>query len=60
MARTVPSFPAIQEWQRMSESDQDALLDRIETVRRRRRRLHVVLIGLVCVLTAAAAAYALY
>jgi len=35
MPRSAPSFPAFDEWQTMSESEQDALLDRLETSRRR-------------------------
>ena len=34
MMRPAPSFPAFDEWQSMSESEQDALLDRLETKRR--------------------------
>jgi hypothetical protein len=30
------TFPTLRRWQRMSESEQDALLDKIETRRRRR------------------------
>lgn len=30
------TFPTLRRWQRMSESEQDALLDNIETRRRRR------------------------
>jgi hypothetical protein len=30
-----PQFPAIDDWQRMSETEQDALLARMETARRR-------------------------
>lgn len=34
MTQPAPSFPAFDEWEKMSESEQDALLDRLETKRR--------------------------
>lgn len=34
MTQPAPSFPAFDEWQSMSESEQDALLDKFETKRR--------------------------
>ena len=34
MTQPAPSFPAFDEWQSMSESEQDALLDRLETKQR--------------------------
>ena len=39
-------FPTLRRWQRMSEGEQDALLDKIE----RRRRGRVILRGIVAVL----------
>ena len=41
-----PSFPPIETWQKMSESEQDALIQVIETSRRRRSRF---VIALACV-----------
>ena len=41
-----PSFPPIEAWQKMSEREQDALIQVIETSRRRRSRF---LIALACV-----------
>lgn len=35
MPRSAPSFPVFDEWQKMSESEQDALLDRLEAAKRR-------------------------
>ena len=35
MSQPAPSFPAFDEWQKMSESEQDALLDRLETAKQR-------------------------
>ena len=35
MTQPAPSFPAFDEWEKMSESEQDALLDRLETAERR-------------------------
>lgn len=46
MIGSLPSFPPIDAWQKMSESEQDAHIQAIEFSRRRRSR---VLIGLVCV-----------
>jgi CHASE3 domain sensor protein len=46
MSRPAPSFPAFEDWKRMSEREQDALLDRLETEKRRgafRARLLLVL-----------------
>ena len=37
MPRAAPSFPAFDEWQKMSEREQDALLDSLEGARRRGR-----------------------
>jgi len=35
MQRPAPSFPAFEDWKRMSQREQDALLDRLETAKRR-------------------------
>jgi hypothetical protein len=46
MARSVQSsFPAFEEWQKLSESEQDALLDRLETSKRRNAYVWRLLIG---------------
>jgi hypothetical protein len=39
MLTNKPSFPAFDEWARMSEQEQDAFLTRMENMRRRRRWL---------------------
>lgn len=45
MPRSTSSFPAFDEWQQMSESEQDALLDQLETSKRRGRFATRLLIG---------------
>ncbi len=47
MPRAAPSFPAFDEWQRMSEGEQDALLDALESKERRGRLAMRLLVGLV-------------
>lgn len=49
MTQPAPSFPAFDEWEKMSESEQDALLDRLETKQRGSvfRRVAVGLLGVV-------------
>ncbi len=37
MPRAKQSFPAFEDWQKLSEREQDALLDRFEGVQRRSR-----------------------
>lgn len=37
--RATPRFPAFEDWTKMSEQQQDALLFRMETARRRKARL---------------------
>jgi hypothetical protein len=59
MSPPAPSFPAFEDWKRMSEREQDALLDRLEGTRRRRSFAIRVLIGLGCAAAALAAAAAL-
>jgi hypothetical protein len=51
---SAPAFPPFEQWQAMSEAEQDALIGRIETARRRRRGLVHALIGLTCAAAAAA------
>jgi hypothetical protein len=46
MEQAERTFPTLRRWQGMSESEQDALLDKIE----RRRRRRVVFRGIVAVL----------
>jgi hypothetical protein len=55
MQRSAPSFPAFDEWKRMSEREQDALLDRLETRKRRSVVATRLLIGLGCLLAMLAA-----
>ena len=38
MLGTAPSFPPIETWEKMSESEQDAVIQAIEISRRRRSR----------------------
>ncbi len=35
MSRATPVFPAFDEWQKLTESEQDALLDQFESAQRR-------------------------
>jgi hypothetical protein len=53
MIGATPQFPAIDDWQKMSETEQDALLARMESARRRGTLLYRLLIALAC--TAASA-----
>ncbi len=46
MPRPAPAFPEFAEWQNMSESEQDALLDALEAGRRRGRLATRLMIGL--------------
>jgi hypothetical protein len=55
MSQPTPSFPAFDEWQKMSESEQDALLDRLETASQRGSTIRHVLVGVLCVAACAAA-----
>jgi hypothetical protein len=45
MPRAAPSFPAFDEWQKMSEREQDALLDTLEGAQRRGRFATRLLVG---------------
>ena len=55
MSRPAPSFPAFDDWKRMSEREQDALLDRLEVAKRRRslRARLLIVLGAVAVALAA-------
>jgi hypothetical protein len=46
MPRAAPSFPAFDEWQKMSEGEQDALLDSLESKQWHGRPAVRLLIGL--------------
>jgi hypothetical protein len=52
------TFPTIRSWQRMSERQQDALLDRIETKQRRRIIAPRLVIGAVLAVAVATLVYA--
>lgn len=43
MLGAVPSFPPIDTWTKMSESEQDALIQAMEASRRRRSRLAIAI-----------------
>jgi hypothetical protein len=49
MQRHAPSFPAFEDWKKLSEREQDALLDRLEAAKRRGALAIRFLIGLACV-----------
>lgn len=55
MSRPAPSFPAFDDWKRMSEREQDALLDRLEAQKRRGSRMARLLIAVGTVTVALAA-----
>jgi hypothetical protein len=55
-----PQFPTFETWQRMSESEQDALLARMESTRRWRALRLRILIGLGCAAVAASILGALF
>ena len=59
MPRAAPSFPAFDEWQKMSEGEQDALLDALEAVQRRGSLYTRLLVALACAGLAAAVGGAL-
>ena len=48
MIGATPQFPAIDDWQKMSATEQDALLARIESARRRSALLYRLLIAFAC------------
>jgi hypothetical protein len=54
MPPPAPSFPALENWQSMSESEQDALIARLEVTRRRGALLQRAAIGVTLVVAAAA------
>jgi hypothetical protein len=45
MLGSTRAFPPFEQWQAMSEAEQDALIGRMETARRRKRGLLRVLVG---------------
>ena len=57
MSRPAPSFPAFEDWKRMSEREQDALLDRLEATKRRRTRGSRLLMALGCATVALVAGF---
>jgi hypothetical protein len=59
MSPPAPSFPAFEDWKRMSEREQDALLDRLETARCRRSVAIRLLVGLGCAAVALAGGFLL-
>jgi CHASE3 domain sensor protein len=59
MPPAAPPFPAFEDWKRMSEREQDALLDRLEGRRRRIVTGRRLLIGLGIAAVALALAMAL-
>lgn len=55
MPQPAPSFPAFDEWDKLSESEQDALLDRLETAKQRGSLIKRALIGVLCIAVCATA-----
>jgi hypothetical protein len=60
MAPPMPQFPALDAWQSMDESQQDALIERIAAAQRRRVLAGRLLVGLICAAAAAGLGFALY
>jgi hypothetical protein len=54
MSKPAQSFPAFDEWEKMSESEQDALLDRMETTKERGSTIKRVVMVLLSVAVYAA------
>ena len=48
MLSSTPAFPPFEQWQAMSEAEQDALIGRMESKHRRKRGLLRFAIALVC------------
>ena len=46
MRTSTPAFPPLEQWQTMSDAEQDALIGRLERSRRRRRGVLRLLAGL--------------
>jgi hypothetical protein len=57
MSRPAPSFPAFEDWKRMSAREQDALLDRLEAAKRRSSLRTRLLMVLGCATVALAAGF---
>lgn len=57
MPRFGPTFPAFNEWEKMSESEQDALIARMERARRRSDSLSGVFIAILLVAAVSGALY---
>jgi len=59
MIGVTPRFPAFDDWQKMSERDQDALISRMEAARRRGTLIYRLLIALACTVVGAAIGFTL-
>ena len=57
---TVPHFPALDDWQKMSEGDQDALIESIEAAHRCNARNHRLITLGAGIAICAAAGFALH
>jgi hypothetical protein len=57
MVGSAPQFPAIDVWTTMEESEQDALIARMEAAQRRKAIGARILLGLGCALAAVAVAF---
>lgn len=53
MSRLNPPFPAFEVWEKMSEREQNALLDKMEVARRQKRWLRLLVGFAVCLLAGA-------
>ena len=59
MPQPAPSFPAFDEWRKLSEDEQDALLDRLEAAHRSGSLLKQVVVALLLVAACTAIGMAL-
>jgi hypothetical protein len=60
MLGSMPAFPPFEQWQAMSEAEQDALIARMETTRRHQRGIRRFFVGLAGATAAAGICAALY
>ena len=58
MSQPTRSFPAFDDWEKMSETEQDALLDKLETAKQRGTLFRRIAIGALFLAICAAAGWA--
>jgi hypothetical protein len=60
MLGSTPAFPPFEQWQKMSEAEQDALIGRLEAAQRRQRGLLRLFLGLAAAIVTVGLGAALY